>query len=267
MEEDDDGQHEQERDHVTKDPAALGSEHTKQFHFVPPFLVSYRVRMPLRRIEARGSRLNFWRHGQQRSASLTVETSREVALLRRPFRAPPRPAAECPETRGCALAERLDRDLVGRVQHVGRTRLRASSALRASFKARESRVIRLPRNARRRDAARSSFGAFHAIRSGHAEAKADGNTHVGMRHLRHHRAVVELRRAHGRPTADGSVRRAATARDRTDTRASINSSPLFISVAESIEIFAPIDQFGWRTASSGVTLRETLAAHGTERPA
>ena len=37
------------------------------------------------------------------------------------------------------------------------------------------------------------------------------------------------------------------------TCASMSSSPLFIKVALSTEIFAPIDQFGWRTACSGVT--------------
>ena len=37
-------------------------------------------------------------------------------------------------------------------------------------------------------------------------------------------------------------------------RASITSSPLFISVAESIVIFGPIVQVGCRSASSGVTV-------------
>jgi hypothetical protein len=33
----------------------------------------------------------------------------------------------------------------------------------------------------------------------------------------------------------------------------INSSPLFIILAESTEIFAPMLQFGWATACAGVT--------------
>ena len=37
--------------------------------------------------------------------------------------------------------------------------------------------------------------------------------------------------------------------------ASINSRPLFIIVALSMLIFAPMLQFGWRTARSGVTSR------------
>ena len=43
--------------------------------------------------------------------------------------------------------------------------------------------------------------------------------------------------------------------------ASISSRPLFIIVALSTLILAPIDQFGWRTASAGVTpaIRSRLA--------
>ena len=37
-------------------------------------------------------------------------------------------------------------------------------------------------------------------------------------------------------------------------RASITSSPLFMSVAESMVIFAPIFHVGWRSASSTVTV-------------
>ena len=44
--------------------------------------------------------------------------------------------------------------------------------------------------------------------------------------------------------------------------ASITSSPLFISVAESIVILAPIDQVGWASAWSGVTAARSAA----ERP-
>ena len=46
-------------------------------------------------------------------------------------------------------------------------------------------------------------------------------------------------------------------------RASITSSPLFMSVAESIVIFAPIDQFGCLSARSGVTPGSSAA--GTVR--
>ena len=46
-----------------------------------------------------------------------------------------------------------------------------------------------------------------------------------------------------------SIRPSGTANSRL---ASISSSPLFISVALSTEILAPMAQFGWRTASAGV---------------
>ncbi len=57
--------------------------------------------------------------------------------------------------------------------------------------------------------------------------------------------------------------------------ASMISSPLFIIVAESTVIFGPIDQLGWRGASSTVTSREGLegtlaegaAARGEDKPA
>ena len=49
--------------------------------------------------------------------------------------------------------------------------------------------------------------------------------------------------------------------------ASISSRPLFISVAESTEIFAPIDQFGWATACDGVAAAIAFGRGGPERPA
>ena len=50
-------------------------------------------------------------------------------------------------------------------------------------------------------------------------------------------------------------------------RASITSSPLFISVAESIVIFGPIRHVGWRSASSGVTRRKLARGESAERSA
>ena len=47
----------------------------------------------------------------------------------------------------------------------------------------------------------------------------------------------------------------------------MNSSPLFMSVAESTEILRPMTQFGCAQASSGVTLREARAVGVQERPA
>ena len=50
--------------------------------------------------------------------------------------------------------------------------------------------------------------------------------------------------------------------------ASMTSRPLFMSVDESMVIFGPMDHVGWASASSTVTVRETLGAAnpGTGRP-
>ena len=53
----------------------------------------------------------------------------------------------------------------------------------------------------------------------------------------------------------------------TSRAASMTSRPLFIMVAESMLILAPIDQTGWRSAASGVALRHLLQAGGAERAA
>ena len=47
----------------------------------------------------------------------------------------------------------------------------------------------------------------------------------------------------------------------------MNSSPLFMSVAESTEIFRPITQFGCAQASSGVTRSRRAPIRVEERPA
>ena len=54
-----------------------------------------------------------------------------------------------------------------------------------------------------------------------------------------------------------SMRSAATSNSQ---RASITSSPLFISVAESMVIFGPIRHVGWRSASAAVTRARASAA-------
>ena len=49
--------------------------------------------------------------------------------------------------------------------------------------------------------------------------------------------------------------------------ASISSRPLFMSVAESMEILAPIDQVGWASACAGVAFAMRSAGQVAERPA
>ena len=71
----------------------------------------------------------------------------------------------------------------------------------------------------------------------------------------------------GRSTGDGSrtSRRALSTPNRW--WASISSSPLFISVAESMVIFGPIDQVGWASAAAGVAAAISLRAPVAERTA
>ena len=71
----------------------------------------------------------------------------------------------------------------------------------------------------------------------------------------------------GSPIA-GAPARSICVSSRSNRRAaSISSRPLFIMVAESMLILAPIDQTGWRSAASGVALRHLLEAGGAERAA
>ena len=49
-------------------------------------------------------------------------------------------------------------------------------------------------------------------------------------------------------------------------RASITSSPLFMSVAESTVIFGPIRHVGWSSASSGVTASSSAAGRSRNGP-
>ena len=73
--------------------------------------------------------------------------------------------------------------------------------------------------------------------------------------------------ARARSTAGARSRRSARRACSNRWWASITSSPLFISVAESIVIFAPIDHVGCASACSGVTPSSSLARAAAERPA
>ena len=79
----------------------------------------------------------------------------------------------------------------------------------------------------------------------------DGQPHVGHAELREDRAVHEFdHRVHDRLRVDHDVD-AGRRRTPNSQCASMTSSPLFISVAESIVIFRPIRQVGCCRASSG----------------
>ena len=60
-----------------------------------------------------------------------------------------------------------------------------------------------------------------------------------------------------------SIRSAGTSKSQ---RASMTSRPLFIIVAESTEILAPIDQLGWATASAGVMAPKVDAGRSRNGP-
>ena len=75
------------------------------------------------------------------------------------------------------------------------------------------------------------------------------------------------RPGHGRSIADAPARRSRPAAAQTDDAPRSASRPLFISVAESIVTFGPMDQFGCLSACSSVALRICSVRPGAERPA
>ena len=80
----------------------------------------------------------------------------------------------------------------------------------------------------------------------------DRDAHVGRAELRQHAAVVIIDQAVDHRLRMHQHARSAPRRRPNSRAASISSSPLFIMVAESMLILAPIDQMGCRSAASGV---------------
>ena len=141
-----------------------------------------------------------------------------------------------------------------------------------------------------------SASASRARRSAGKRPESGGSKVSGARLARSSRAAGPSMRA-GQPSAWRSARacracRAGPAPSRRDRRpgewttdcgwttisicsggrpnrrcASISSRPLFIMVAESTEILAPMSQFGCATACSGVALGHLGQRPGAERPA
>ena len=90
--------------------------------------------------------------------------------------------------------------------------------------------------------------------------------HVGHAELRDDRSIHELdHRVDDRLRVDDDVDLLGPTSN--SQCASMTSSPLFISVAESMVIFGPIRHVGWRSASSGVTSCEPRGGQLAERPA
>ena len=154
-------------------------------------------------------------------------------------------------------------DLVGGVQDGGRGAARPAPASRASGRHRKAsssgasksrrrptRSIGAPRGAAARGAAGRSRSAraCRGARSGPAGCRRRGAPWRG-------------------PSTAGAPR-PRSGRSASPNRwcASITSRPLFMSVAESIVIFAPIVQVGCRSASAGVTARSSSAARPRNGP-
>ena len=109
---------------------------------------------------------------------------------------------------------------------------------------RELRVVE--RQELERSRARSSVEAREVVRPalGPGERVLDREDHVVDRELREPASRRSTRPASARSTAGGRRRRSAPAGTSKSQRASISSSPLLTSVAESMVIFAPIVQVG-----------------------
>ena len=117
-----------------------------------------------------------------------------------------------------------------------------------------------PGDVERRQRRRPAFGIRKRV--------LNRQPHVGHAELRDDRAVARARPSSARSTADGRRRRSARRATPNSQCASMTSSPLFISVAESIVIFGPSARSDGCSASSGVTLDELGAGsgRGTDRP-
>ena len=102
---------------------------------------------------------------------------------------------------------------------------------------------------------------------GIGERVGDRHPHVRQAEVGEQGSVATGARARGRSTADGRRPRCARTATPNSKCASMTSRPLFISVAESIVIRAPMSHVGWRSASAGRDLGELGARAPAERPA
>ena len=163
------------------------------------------------------------------------------------------------------LEERLDRDLVGGVEHrrrgaAGAQRRVGEAAGRESAARRAARTRVLRRAPGRAAARRTRCAPGRRARARSARACRDWRAARSPSRRR-------TRPANGRCSADGSPPRCARARRRTASAPRSPRAPLFIMVAESTEILRPITQFGCAQACSGVTPSRLLERRGAERPA
>ena len=142
-----------------------------------------------------------------------------------------------------AVEEGRHRHLVGGVQH-RRRRLAGRRAPRRPGRGRGSARGRGPRSRGGRSRARSSRGRPAGSRSGYASAYGDRHAHVRQRRAAPAPSRPRTPPASARWTAGARPRRRCSGGTSKSQRASITSSPLFISVAESMVIFGPMSQVG-----------------------
>ena len=141
---------------------------------------------------------------------------------------------------------------------------RAASCARPSAGNR-SQVRRLETQASDPDEVEGLYTRGDALRP--RQRVGDRRAHVRARLTAPAPSRRRIRPASGRCFRDGSALRPAPACTPNSRQASMNSSPLFMSVAESTEILRPMTQFGCAQASSGVTCVERARGRVEERPA
>ena len=93
------------------------------------------------------------------------------------------------------------------------------------------------------------------------------NAHIGIAQAARASSRRSTRRTNARCFADARRLRPARASRSNNRHASISSSPLFIKVAESTEIFRPMTQRGCAQACSGVAVRSDSRRRAQERSA
>ena len=160
--------------------------------------------------------------------------------------------------------EFADRDLVGGVEH-GRRRAAGGQRLPRQAPAPGS----APDPAPRRSACQSWRDRAAPPRCRSAPARpGNARSECACRASRAGRPPSrrEIRPAHAPPTAGAPARRSRPACSANRWCASISSRPLFISVAESMVTFGPIDQLGCRSACSGVAARDRSAVQVRNGP-
>ena len=196
--------------------------------------------------------------GRGASASSTglERSSGSAAQLRR---ARARPRRRCRGSRSAPSRKAAHGDLVRGVEHAGRGAARLARRP-GQRQAAEGAPGRAARTSSGSAAARSSRGAGDrgAVRVG--QRVGDRHPHVGQAEVGEQRAVAEAHHARARSTAGWTTTSMRSYGTSNSQCASITSRPLFISVAESTVIFAPIVHVGCASACSRRDRRQLARA-------